>query len=193
MGEKRKFRLTAEQQALAAGNTGLIGEVLRRRFWGIPVNSDLWQEAYAEGMLALCRAACGYRPETGWRFSTYATVAIQNWLTRWQEVEGRRGFRLTGGRTGLAVQPDEEWWDGVAGGADDPTDPPPAAVGLGRLEPLVGRLDARLQLVVRHVYDLGEPVQGLGDRMGVSRERGRQLHHQALGRLREMADEKRAA
>lgn len=63
----------------------------------------------------------------------------------------------------------------------------------GRLSSMLDRLDRREKLIVRARFSLGghrrvQTLQKLADRLGVSKERIRQLEKRALDKLRDMAD-----
>jgi RNA polymerase primary sigma factor len=63
----------------------------------------------------------------------------------------------------------------------------------GRLSNMLDRLDRREKLIVRARFSLGghrrvQTLQKLADRLGVSKERIRQLEKRALDKLRDMAD-----
>lgn len=177
--------LTPEQQALAADNMGLVRGVLRVYFPYIPAQTEWYDEAELEGRVGLCKAAGRYREGAGWKFSTYASVCIKRhlwgWVARWQG----NGFRGLNKRPLRAVHLDGEVWDLVAGrAADGRADP----FTLGDLEPLVRRLPAQKQLVVRAVYQEGQIGPEIGRRLGVSTSWVNQVHREALNDLREMAD-----
>jgi RNA polymerase sigma factor (sigma-70 family) len=183
--------LTADQQRLAAENTGLVGGVLRNYFWYVVPGSDQWDDWYAEGLVALCRAAHGFRPDAGWKFSTYASVAVMRYLLRYKEVEGRRGFRMVGERRPQAAQMADDGWKLVADGRR----PEPAGdpFGLGDLEPLVRRLRPDRQLAIRAAYQEGQTGTQIGARLGTSKTWADQLRKDALAELREAAGATKAA
>jgi len=153
---------------------GLVQAVVRRQVLG-----DLpFAEALQAGRIGLWRAILGYDPWRGCTFATYAWPAIMRQV--WRAVKGQRPAPDPGppaGRPGaMPVDPDEV---AVA-----------AAVyqALGRL---VQRLPRRLCYVVVARYGLGATPPALfreiGAHLGVSDERARQLHQEALARLRQPA------
>ena len=131
-------------------------------------------EIEAEAMLGLVKAAVAYDPESGVRFSTFATVTVsghlKNLLTR------RRPLRQ------LPVGGGGESMDFAATPERDDT---------GRRE-LLGAvrkaLPAREALVVELRFGLAGddplPLEEVGSRLGIGRERVRQLERKALKRLR---------
>lgn len=152
---------------------GLVQAVVRRQVLG-----DLpFAEALQAGRIGLWHAILGYDPRRGCAFATYAWPAIMRQV--WRAVKGQRP-------------------------APGPTAGPPSAMpvaapdaaavaaavhqALGRL---VDRLPARLRYVVVARYGLGAAPPALfreiGAHLGVSDERVRQLHQEALARLRQPA------
>jgi RNA polymerase sigma factor (sigma-70 family) len=148
----------------------LVVTVIKRQWLGEVAYADLVQE----GQIALWQAIEGYEPERGNAFSTYAWVVIERHI--WQVVA--RGNRKEGGvRQAERAEPLTL-----------------AEEGLARREcgeavaAVVKQLPARLGQVVVAAYGLdGQPARSLaaiGREQGVSRERVRQLHNEALRQLR---------
>jgi len=151
------------QDALIREHTGLIHAVLRRvAHAGVP-----YDELVQVGRVALWRAVCGFDPERGGQFSTYAWRALERAL--WHAVRQARQPQ------GYLAAP-------------EPAHPWRHADVRAALLTAVQQLPERLQAVVMAVYGLAEqPPQSraaVGRAWGVSRERIRQLHEQALARLR---------
>ena len=157
-------------EALLEQHRGLIRAVIRRQWTAGVAYADLEQE----GRMALWRAIMSYDPSRGWAFSTYAWVAIERciWrlIARWERKTGPH----------LLLEP-----------------PNPLALAEKRLDvsqrnhvlrEIVQCLSPRLRLVIRAAYGLdGEGARSLaaiGRELGISRERVRQLHNEALRQLR---------
>jgi RNA polymerase sigma factor (sigma-70 family) len=115
-----------------------------------------------------------YDPTQGWAFSTYAWVVIERHI--WQVVAR---------------------WERKTGTHNLPEAPNPLTLAEKRLDvsqrnhvlrEIVQRLSPRLRLVIWAAYGLdGEPARSLaaiGRELGISRERVRQLHNEALRQLR---------
>lgn len=158
------------QDALVRENTGLIHTILRRvEHRGVP-----YAELVQAGRLALWRSVLRFDPGRGVRFSTYGGRAVERAL--WDAVRRARQAEV-----------------------DDPVPPAPYVLeGLTRAvqQPEVQRalvlavlqLPERLRAVIIAIYGLdGEPPctrAAVGRSWGLSRERIRQLHDEALVALR---------
>ena len=154
---------------------GLVQAVVRQQFLG----SLPFGEALQAGRVGLWRAILGYDPHRGLAFSTYAWPAIMHHV--WRAVKGhaRQESRPTVG------------WLPADTLAADPATLAEAMALQQTLDRLVHRLPQRLQQVVVAYYGLdGNPpasYRQLGVRLGLSHERIRQLHCEALVWLRHPA------
>ena len=149
--------------ALLREHTGLIHTILRRvAHAGVP-----YEELVQAGRLALWRAVRGFDPARGVRFSTYGGRAIERAL--WHAVRQAR-------------QPERVL------PALEPPEPEPGPAVRAALLAAVQRLPPRLQGVLLAVYGLDEQPPwsraAVGRCWGLSRERIRQLHDEALVLLR---------
>ncbi len=151
---------------------GLVQAVVRRQVLG-----DLpFAEALQAGRIGLWRAILGYDPGRGCAFATYAWPAIMRQV--WRAVKGQRPAPgpTAGPPSARPVAPDAA---------------AVAAAGHQALGRLVARLPARLRYVVVARYGLGAAppavFREIGAHLGVSAERARQLHQEALARLRQPA------
>jgi RNA polymerase sigma factor (sigma-70 family) len=163
---------------LMARHAGLVVHVVsRQNLGGLP-----FEEAVQEGRIALWRALGGYDPRKGYQFSTYAYTVIVHQI--WKAVKdhcetNRREHAL------------REWvvffrhWE--AGPAQQQAERELKTC----LHALVAGLPERLQRVVRVRNELGgeerRTLAELGDEMGLSGERVRQLEVDALVWLRHPA------
>ena len=152
-------------------HSGLVHAFIRRQGGGeIP-----YEEALQAGRVGLWRAIKGYDRARGTTFSTYAWVAICRQIHRRAEELGReRDVWLQEMPASWAV-------------------PDPAAVLEGKLIEgvlldLVSQLPQRLRQVIVGRYGLGEApprtLKDLGEELGVTGERVRQLQQDALAWLR---------
>ena len=147
---------------------GLVQAVVRQQFLG-----DLpFAEALQAGRLGLWRAILGYDPQQGCAFSSYAWPAIMRHV--WRAVKSHARHQA---RPPVELEPAHV-------SSDDP-----AALAEGTalhqaLHDLVQRLPARLRQVVVAHYGLDGNVPAsyrqLGLPLGLSHERVRQLHNEAL-------------
>jgi RNA polymerase sigma factor (sigma-70 family) len=159
---------------------GLIQAVVRKQVLGqLP-----FAEALQAGRIGLWRAIRGFDPEQGHAFSTYAWTSIMHHV--WREV---KLFERAQSQT-TQYSPLEEG----SSSAPEETDPAQAweaSVVHSALWDLIARLSERLQVVILARYELtGQPrafYSQIGASLGLSGERARQLHTEALIWLRQPA------
>jgi RNA polymerase sigma factor (sigma-70 family) len=165
---------------LMARHEHLVHAVVRQQVLGhLP-----FVEALQAGRMGLWRAILGYDPQRGLAFSTYAWTAIMHHVWRAVKVAERAYLRLaqhlpldTGGSS--------------ASGVADPAHACEAGAVRSALWELVARLPEGLRLVVVARYGLSGQRRAfypwIGAKLGVSAERARQLHTEALIWLRQPA------
>jgi RNA polymerase sigma factor (sigma-70 family) len=158
----------------------LVHAVVRRQVLG----HLSFPEALHAGRIGLWRAVLGYDPERGLAFSTYAWKAIMHRI--WREVklaerEYVQGTRKDPLQTVSASAQEEDLPERVQETEDL----------LQALWELVARLPERLRIVVVARYGLTGQGRAfyprIGRLLGVSHERARQLHAEALLWLRHPA------
>jgi RNA polymerase sigma factor (sigma-70 family) len=160
---------------LMVEHDGLVQAVVRRQVLG-----DLpFAEALQAGRIGLWHAILGYDPQRGVAFSTYAWPCMTRQV--WQAVQ--RADRTA---PQLAMAPASPIiWE------QDPEVVWEVSVVHSALHDLMGRLPARLRYIIIARYGLaGDPAATYGEigaALGLSGERGRQLHTEALVRLRHPA------
>jgi RNA polymerase sigma factor (sigma-70 family) len=160
--------------ALMETHDGLVHAVVRRQVLG-----DLpYAEALQAGRIGLWRAILRFDPGRGYAFSTYAWPSIVHHVWRAVKVHTRA----------FGSEPVEGYseWQGIAG-----IDPAALAVAQSvhdTLHELVTRLSQRLQQIIVARYGLDGQgrrfYREIGKHLGVSGERARQLHSEALIWLR---------
>jgi RNA polymerase sigma factor (sigma-70 family) len=171
--------------ALMKEHDGLIHAVVRRQVLG-----DLpYAEALQAGRIGLWRAILGYDPDRGYAFSTYAWPSILHHLWRAVKVYGREA---DADRTAPPAAESAQWpWEAGL----DPALRYKGWCVLRALYQLVVRLPKRLQTVIVCRYGLdgrGKRLyREIGAQLGLSGERARQLHAEALVRLRHPAHSQR--
>jgi RNA polymerase sigma factor (sigma-70 family) len=163
-----------------ASNENLVHAVVRRQALGcLP-----FREALQAGRIGLWRAILGYDPQRGLAFSTYAWSVIMHRI--WREVKlaeradqhGTKQSSLQAVEASMLEMPwPEETWE--------------SALIVCAVWELVSRLPERLRLVVVARYGLSGQGRAfyarIGALLGVSAERARQLHTEALLWLRQPA------
>jgi RNA polymerase sigma factor (sigma-70 family) len=159
---------------------GLVHAVVRKQVLGyLP-----FAEALQAGRIGLWRAILGFDPERGHAFSTYAWTCIMHQV--WREV---KLAERTHSQTTEHLPLDEDSCSVPK--ATDPVQVWEASVVRSALRDLVVRLPERLRTVILVRYELtGQPCSfysQIGASLGLSGERARQLHTEALIWLRQPA------
>ncbi len=150
------------------------------------VNSNnQFDDLLSDGIVALMRAVEKFDFGRGFRFSTYATQVVRrNAYRQVVQVQQERS-KIVGGvdELGLDVSDEcrvsaisEKRWHELR----------------ARLAVMLGDLDRREKFIIRARFSLGShrrvhTLQALANRLGVSKERVRQLERRAMEKLRAMA------
>jgi RNA polymerase sigma factor (sigma-70 family) len=163
---------TESLNQLMANHDGLVQAVVRQQVLGeLP-----FEEALQVGRIGLWRAILGFDPERGFGFSTYAWSSIKHHIWRAVKAYGR-------------FQRDQAPFHQLE--APDPAVIWEAEAILEALHAMVGRLPPRLNYVVVARYGLSGHApffyHQIGAALGLTGERARQLHAEALVRLRHPA------
>lgn len=160
---------------LMARHKGLVPFVVRRQKLGeLP-----FAAAMQAGRIGLWRAIRGYDPRRGYAFSTYAYPAIARHV--WQAVKQREHSKplpVAMAAAAMIERTDPELiWE--------------AALVRASLHQLVGRLPERLRTIIIARYGLGgnsaRSYREIGMSLGLTGERVRQLHTEALVWMRHPA------
>lgn len=145
-----------------------------------------FDDLLSEGISCLINAVDKFDYARGFRFSTYATRAVGREVIRLVQRQHRDSQRYTTGSSELLSQE-----------SDRPLSPSGTYMTWQRLESCIGQLtealDEREKFIVAARYgldDIGEKptFQRLGQMLGVSKERVRQIERRALEKLRKIAD-----
>lgn len=142
------------------------------------------------GLASLMHAAEKFDFNRGYRFSTYATCAVRRDLYRYVMNRKRDSQRFSTGA--------DELIGGSAAASEDAEELTEAAWRRlsGSLREMIAQLDERERFIVTHRFGLeGDGKRAsysrLGERLGISKERVRQLANRAMEKLREWAPEHR--
>lgn len=144
-----------------------------------------FDDLLSDGIVALLRAVDKFDVGLGFRFSTYATQVVRRNTYRrvMDKQKERQRVTLSIHESGVDVSDEhrspsmsEERWQTLR----------------GRLATMLDKLDRREKLIVRARFSLGghrrvQTLQRLADKLGVSKERVRQLEKRALEKLRDFA------
>ena len=165
---------------LMAAHEGLVHAVVRQQVLGhLP-----FAEALQAGRIGLWRAILGFDPQRGTAFSTYAWTSMMHHV--WREVKlAKHTHSQATKRLPLTETPSS------MPETSDPAHALERSAVYSALWDLVARLPGRLRTVILARYGLtGQPrsfYSQIGASLGLSAERARQLHTEALIRLRQPA------
>lgn len=148
-----------------------------------PNNS--FDDLLSDGIVALIRAVEKFDFDRGFRFSTYATqvirrnsyrTVVENQQERQKTVGGLQDMEIDIADEGRESAISESRWHELR----------------SRLGVMLNELDRREKLIIRARFSLGShrkvhTLQSLANRLGVSKERVRQLERRAMEKLRAMA------
>ena len=178
----REEALAVKNQIIRA-NLRLVVSIAKRHI-GPRTN---FFELVSDGNMSLLRAVEKFDYMRGNKFSTYATWAVMKNFARTIPEENYRRDRFVTGQ--------EETFDAAT---DDTIDESEYQAHLGHLRTslasILVRLDEREREIIVSRFGLeegheAETLEQVGRRLGVTKERIRQLQARALGKLRKFADE----
>lgn len=150
-----------------------------------PNNS--FDDLLSEGIVSLVRAVENFDHARGFRFSTYATQVVRRNVFH---LISRRQRELNRFRSGS----EETLMESEHPEPQSELTVPQWASLRDKFAAMMDRLDRRERFIIRCRFALGShrrvrTFQDLADKLGVSKERVRQLEQRALGKLRICADE----
>ena len=186
---RRRLELIDQLVAMADWHRDRIVEANLRLVFSIVkkfVNpNNHFDDLLSDGIVALIRAVEKFDFDRGFRFSTYATQVVRRnayrtVVTNQQERQKTMGglqdmdFDITDDDRSSAIS--EKRWHELR----------------SRLSVMLDELDRREKFIIRARFSLGShrrvhTLQSLADRLGVSKERVRQLERRAMDKLRGMA------
>jgi RNA polymerase primary sigma factor len=185
LNKAERFLAAAElvRDRIIRANMRLVISVVKK--FVTPQNS--FDDMLSDGIYSLMQAVDKFDYDRGFRFSTYAYRAIARNAYRAIIKRQREMVRF-------GTEMDEAGLDAGAGISESAMDVRTWTRLRGLLSRVMDRLDRREQLIIRCRYALGahrkvKTFQMIADRLGVSKERVRQLEQRAMSKLRTMAAE----
>ncbi len=172
---------TETRSHLIRANLRLVVAVAKKY---VGSTGDLFDKV-SEGNLSLMKAIEKFDYTRGFKFSTYATWAIKKNYIRAYSNEIKQADRF---RTGQ-----DEVLDASPNHRSNPTSQLDAQLKReGQVADIMARLDEREQQIISSRFGIGtgrEPMtlKEVGDELGVSKERVRQIEARAMQKLREIA------
>jgi RNA polymerase primary sigma factor len=166
---------------IVAANTRLVMSVVKK----FVTPQHPFEDLFSEGVSALIRCVDSFDYARGYRFSTYAYRAISRRASRAISDDRRRASRFVTGTDSAVL-------DACQHGEPSQV----REMAQNRLDrqvrQLIDQLDRRDRFIVRCRYALGnhrktKTCQELANKLGLSKERVRQLEHRAIAKLRSMA------
>jgi RNA polymerase primary sigma factor len=146
-----------------------------------------FDELLSDGIVTLITAVSKFDYDRGFRFSTYAYRSIARSAYRQIAARQKDVSRFSGAVDIVETSVTE-------GSEREQLEAPFSGELPGILKKMLSRLDRRERFIVRRRYAMGRSrrmatFQSMADRLGVSKERVRQLENRAVGKLRTMAVE----
>jgi len=168
---------------IVEANTRLVFSIVKKF---INANNQ-FDDLLSDGIVALIRAVEKFDYGRGFRFSTYATQVVRRNAYRQVVQKQEERIKVIGGLQDMNIDISDE----DRGSAISETRWHELR---SRLALMLGDLDRREKFIVRARFSLGShrkvhTLQALADRLGVSKERVRQLERRAMEKLRAMASQ----
>lgn len=186
---RKRLELIETLVALAEWHRDRIVEANLRLVFSIVkkfVNANNpFDDLLSDGIIALIRAVEKFDYDRGFRFSTYATQVLRRNAYRTVVLNQQDRQKMAGGFQDMEI--------------DVPEEDRSSAISetrwhelRSRLSVMLNDLDRREKFIIRARFALGShrkvhTLQSLADRLGVSKERVRQLERRAMDKMRAMA------
>lgn len=175
-------------------NTGLVHWAVMK-FLGIDKRHPDYEDAVQVGLIALTKAIKGFKPEYGFKLSTYATRGVRRELAYWWRIWNRLGFTAVKdkpmpGRIPIRIPPpfqlerpdgSGDAFDWLGGHDDEPIiDDQPESM---KLNEAIAQLSQLEQRIIRDRFWRSQSLVQVANQVGLSRERVRQIEARAIKHL----------
>lgn len=158
------------RDALVEENIGLVHKWARRYYrYAQAIPTVTYEDIFLEGVYGLLKAIDKYKPQKG-SFSTYATIWIKQSIRRFIQKEKAQ----VKGRGYLPVQEEDEEQMTLE---DVPLEEPSPSVDVEELERKIryANIPQRSKDILRMYFLEGLSLREIGEKIGLSKERVRQL------------------
>ena len=170
----------AVRNQIIRGNLRLVVSIVKK----LGGHNRDFAELVSDGYVALMKAVEKFDFSRGYRFSTYASWAVINTLLQDSMRDHRRDRSLTGYKSMLEAAPDHR------------NDESPCVMERERCQEVIrgmlGRLNDRERKIIVSRFGLGgtrqKTLNQLGEELGITKERVRQIETRARDKLREIAE-----
>jgi RNA polymerase sigma factor (sigma-70 family) len=180
--EDLQNQANAIKDQLISSNMRLVVAIAKRH----AAQTDNFFELLSDGNMSLIRAVEKFDFSRGNKFSTYASWAIMKNFARSIPEEKRRRERY--------LTSNDEFFDAAADTRSDEHEAVASAEQAShRINRLLEYLDPREQQIIRMRAGLdsseGMTLEKIGEQLGITKERVRQLNVRAMKKLRHLVDE----
>lgn len=181
--EQLMSKATQLRNEIVSANTRLVVSIVKK----LADSMNSFDELLSEGLNCLIRVVDKFDFSRGFRFSTYATLAVRREVFRLVTHSHRDRSRFTTGAT-------ETLYDQAGEVSTDKLNASTFKQLNTSLMRLIDHLDEREQFIVKARFgflDVGEKpsFSRLGAKLGVSKERVRQLEMRAMNKVRNLVVE----
>ncbi|QEG40961.1 sigma-70 family RNA polymerase sigma factor [Roseimaritima ulvae] len=182
--DRRLERARQIRDCIIQANMRLVLSIVRK----FVTPQQTCDEMLSDGIVTLMQAVEKFDFDRGFRFSTYAYRSIARHAYRSVKAVRSEESRMVRDADEWAFEQDE---DRPASSMHDRV----WSQLRERMGMLLGQLDRRDRFIIRSRYALGahrkaQSFQAIADRLGVSKERARQLERRAVEKLRQMTSER---
>jgi RNA polymerase sigma factor (sigma-70 family) len=174
---------------LVVKNRGLVYHVVNRLIRRRPRLKREYDDMVSAGFIALMRAAERFQPQLGFKFSTFACRAIQ-WEILHEADRLRTQVRYSSldavdadGTDRASILPD--------GRQAQPIDEASHREQRDCAEALLRRLPPRMAGILRARIMRGQTLKAIGEELGITKERVRQIELQAMNLLKKRVTSER--